>query len=78
MPRGAGEGSSELAQTEGIQTPISRGGTWAIIRGILHQSLAPASFQDRETWVRVLPLPLPGCAILSKLLALSELLFPHL
>ena len=61
-----------MAQTRGIQTPTSREVTWGVILGIFYQSLAPA-IQDRDTWVRVLPHPLPGGEILRKLLALSEL-----
>lgn len=57
---GAREGRREVAQAGRIQTPIHQGGTWAIILGALPQSLAPAIFQDRETWLRILPVPPPG------------------
>lgn len=57
---GAREGRREVAQAGRIQTPIRQGGTRAIILGALPQSLAPAIFQDRETWLHVLPVPPPG------------------
>lgn len=37
-----GEESSEMAQTRGIQTPISWEVTWGVILGIFYQSLASA------------------------------------
>lgn len=57
---GAREGRREVAQAGWIQTPIHQGGARAIILGTLPQSLAPAIFQDRETWLRILPVPPPG------------------